>query len=207
MPFRGIKSHAGQPNLPGWYWSATTGGLIPYDSRLELANLILIDHDSEIRWIYAQPFQMMQRSRKHVPDFLLVGRDDSMIVVDVKPLERLNFRRNPEIFAWCRVMAETMGWKYQIMTEPDPCHLENVRFLAGYRRSGPYATVLLKELSDLAKPAMPFTSLCQHFSKAVGLDVASAKPYLFHALWTHLLAADFAKPLGPLTEVWTPEGA
>jgi hypothetical protein len=37
-------------------------------------------------------------------------------------------------FAWTRLVVEAQGWEYEVWSEPPPALLENVRFLAGYRR-------------------------------------------------------------------------
>jgi hypothetical protein len=37
-------------------------------------------------------------------------------------------------FAWTRRVVEARGWQYVVWSEPPPAELENVRFLAGYRR-------------------------------------------------------------------------
>jgi hypothetical protein len=41
--------------LPGWYWSATTSGHIVFESRLELARLLLADFDPNVVAIATQP--------------------------------------------------------------------------------------------------------------------------------------------------------
>ena len=40
VPWRSVRAHRGQRHLPGWYWSATTGGHVGYESRRELARLL-----------------------------------------------------------------------------------------------------------------------------------------------------------------------
>jgi len=40
------------------YWSATTGTHVVYESRLELARLLLADFDPAVVNILAQPFQL-----------------------------------------------------------------------------------------------------------------------------------------------------
>jgi hypothetical protein len=76
------------PGEPGWDWSATVGRLVLYESRLELARIMLADQDPEVAAIAAQPFQLtgpdQERVRRHVPDLLLVDRDGGVTVVDVK---------------------------------------------------------------------------------------------------------------------------
>ncbi len=78
-PGRVFRWRQGQAHYSGWYWSATTGGHVVYESRLELARLLLADFDPQVTAIAAQPFLVAApsqgRTRLHVPDFLLIGRD------------------------------------------------------------------------------------------------------------------------------------
>jgi hypothetical protein len=39
-PWRVFRSHRGQAHYSGWYWSATMGGHVVYESRLELASIL-----------------------------------------------------------------------------------------------------------------------------------------------------------------------
>ena len=79
MPWRPAAVPAGRPIIPGYYWSATTGGHVIYESRLELARLLVADFDPAVAAIAAQPFWLRARAggrvRRHVPDFLLVRAD------------------------------------------------------------------------------------------------------------------------------------
>ncbi|WP_424183589.1 hypothetical protein ACOBQX_16515 [Actinokineospora sp. G85] len=38
------------------------------------------------------------------------------------------------VFDWTRQAVESRGWRYEVWSEPPHAELENVRFLAGYRR-------------------------------------------------------------------------
>lgn len=55
LPVRRIRSAAGQRHYPGLFWSATTGGHVWYESRLELDRLWLADFDPDVVWIATQP--------------------------------------------------------------------------------------------------------------------------------------------------------
>jgi hypothetical protein len=55
-PWRTFRSHRSQRHYSGWYWSSTTGGHVVYESRLELARLLLADADRDVVAIAAQPF-------------------------------------------------------------------------------------------------------------------------------------------------------
>ena len=135
VPWRSVRSHRGQRHLPGWYWSATTGGHVVYESRLELARLLLADFDPDVVGIAAQPFLVRDADRRHVPDFLLRRADGSVLIVNVKPAERLGGRAVADALAWAgRVFAER-GWEHEVWSGADAQLLANVRFLAGYRRA------------------------------------------------------------------------
>ena len=139
-PWRTTRSARGQAHYPGCYWSATTGGHVIYESRLELARLLLADFDPDVTAIAAQPFllraQVSGRVRRHVPDFLLVHADRTVQVVNVKPAARLADPAVAEALAWPGELFEARGWGHEIWTGADPVLLANVRFLAGYRRPG-----------------------------------------------------------------------
>jgi hypothetical protein len=47
-PWRSGRSARGQVRYPGLCWSATTGGHVIYESRLELARLLLADFDPDV---------------------------------------------------------------------------------------------------------------------------------------------------------------
>ncbi|WP_258021521.1 TnsA-like heteromeric transposase endonuclease subunit [Streptomyces anatolicus] len=124
----------------GEYASATTGGQVVYENRLELARRLLADFDPSVCGIFAQPLRMVARVdgkvRSHVPDFLLVMRSGTVRVVNVKPASRL---QNPKValaLAWPGHLIVRHGWEYEIWSGADPTLLENIRLLAAYRHPG-----------------------------------------------------------------------
>src|SRR5947209_6549626 len=88
LPVREFRSYKGRLRYSGWYWSATTGGHVVYESRLELARILLADQDSTVVSIAAQPLLLEgfdgERTRRHVPDVMLGHADGTVTVVDVK---------------------------------------------------------------------------------------------------------------------------
>lgn len=124
----------------GKYSCATTGGHVVHESRLELARLLLADFDPAVQGIFAQPCWLAarigDRVRHHVPDFLLVMRSGTVRVVNVKPADRLQDPEIVEALAWPGELFRQHGWEYEIWSGAVPVLLENVRFLAGYRRPG-----------------------------------------------------------------------
>jgi hypothetical protein len=125
VPWRKTRSARGQAHYPGYFWSATTGGHVIYESRLELARLLLADFDRSVTAIAAQPFLLQARvagtARRHVPDFLLVHADKSVTVVSVKPARKLADPQTAEALAWPGRLIEDHGWQYELWSGPTRC--------------------------------------------------------------------------------------
>ena len=87
LPVREFRSYKGRRHYSGWYWSAGLGRLVVYESRLELARIMLADFDLAVAGLAAQPFLLAgadgSRIRRHVPGLLLAGADGGVTVVDV----------------------------------------------------------------------------------------------------------------------------
>jgi hypothetical protein len=136
-PWRTFRSYFGQRHYSGFYWSATERDHVIYESRLELANLMLADFDPTVHHIVAQPFQLSanvdEQQRRHIPDYLWAS-DEGPIVVDVVRTERMTHPPIVKLCAWTKKIVESMGWSYLVVNEPAAICIANVRFLAGYRR-------------------------------------------------------------------------
>ncbi|MFF3286926.1 hypothetical protein [Streptomyces sp. NPDC003023] len=55
-------------------------------------------------------------------------------MVKVKPADRLQDPKIAEAPAWPGALVEQHGWEYEVWSGADRVLLENVRFLAAYRR-------------------------------------------------------------------------
>jgi hypothetical protein len=138
-PVRQFRFYRGRRHYSGWYWSATMRRLIAYESRLELARIMLADFDPAVVGIAAQPFQLIGRdrtraNRRHVPDLLLQEASGLVRIVDVKPADRLDDPAATALFDWTAEALGARGWAFETWSGADPVVLDNVRFLAGYRR-------------------------------------------------------------------------
>jgi hypothetical protein len=138
LPVREFRWYKGRRHYSGWYWSATVGRLMAYESRLELARIMLADFDPLVTAIAAQPFRLAgpdrHRTRRHVPDILLGYAAGGVTVVDVKAPGN---RGDPEVRAvmgWTREVAGLRGWGFEEWYGADPGLLANVSFLAGWFR-------------------------------------------------------------------------
>ncbi len=198
-PWRRVRSVHGMLHHSGDYASATTGGQVVHESRLELARLLLADFDPQVCDIFAQPFRMMARIdgtvRTHVPDFLLVMRSGTVRVVNVKPASRLQDPKIAQALAWPGELIERHGWEYEIWSGADAVLLENIRFLAAYRHPGvvPAADVerAWQGVVDGQEMALAERRL------AGDRKPEEARPALMALLWAGKLTTDLA--VGPLS--------
>jgi len=192
VPWRSVRSHRGQRHLPGWYWSATTGGHLVYESRLELARLLLADFDPEVVGIAAQPFLVQDAERRHVPDFLLRRVDGSVVIVNVKPAEQLEVERVAQSLAWAGRVFCDRGWAHEVWSGADAQLLANVRFLAGYRREA-----VIEPMVETSAIWPAGTVLTIAAAEAAIRDAGMVDPrvVVLHLLWSGRLRADLRQPL------------
>lgn len=200
-PWRTFRWFQGQGHYPGAYWSATMRDHVVYESRLELARVLFADFDASVLQIIAQPFLLTSvvegRACNHVPDYLLVTKQGP-VIVDVKPRHRLARPQVASQFAWTREVVESRGWRFEVWSEPPQRVLENVRFLAGYRRDWLFRSELLEELRGTRLDGAAV-------GQAVGCLPRWPQPLvragLFHLMWTGELLVDLKVPLGSRTVI------
>jgi hypothetical protein len=203
-PWRIFRSYRGQPFYSGMYWSATMRMHVVYESRLELARLLLADLDRTIVTIVAQPFQLSARIdgriRRHVPDLLLRDGNGVGTVVDVKPAGLLAEPTVARTLAWAGELIEAHGWRFEVWSGCDGVLLTNVRFLAGYRRSWLFGEDLLNEV--LAAVGDGDTMATVERRLAHRLQARTVRPALLHLLWRSEITADLHQVLGGATTLW-----
>jgi hypothetical protein len=206
-PWRRFRWYFGQRHYSGTWWSATMADHVIYESRLELSRLLLADFDPSVRRMVAQPFMVTAtvdgRPRRHILDYLW-DTDDGPVVVDVVRQERLAHADVVLLCQWTREVVESLAWDYRVLSEPPSVRLENVRFLAGYRRNWLINSDALAEIRSSA-------------ANLIGLSIADAereflaRPHplvraaLMHLLWRHELAVDLDTPLSPSTVLEAPK--
>ncbi|MDN3243033.1 TnsA-like heteromeric transposase endonuclease subunit [Glycomyces tritici] len=207
VPVREFRWYKGRKHYSGWYWSSTTGGMVAYESLLELARILLADFDPDVCGIAAQPFQMAEstesKTRSHVPDLLLLHQDRTVTVVDVKPANRLDDPVVTAVFEWAGTLVRMRGWRFEVWTGVDAVLLANVRFLAGFRRPSVIDAALLGPLAEIAA-AQGTVGGVERVARSLG-PAAKVRPALLHLIWRGVFAADLAVPLSLETSIWLAE--
>jgi hypothetical protein len=202
LPVREFRWYKGRRHYSGWYWSATMRRMVAYESRLELARIMLADFDPSVVAIAAQPFRLSgldgDRVRHHVPDLLLVDRFGGVMVVDVKAPHKRDDAQVRAVMAWTRATVALRGWGFEEWYGAPRQVLSNVTFLAGYRRE----TVVDQSLVNEVRAAVGAGSAIANVVRTLGArGAARVRPVVLHLLWRGVLTADLTGPLDGLTVV------
>jgi hypothetical protein len=201
-PWRTFRWRRSQKHYSGWYWSATMGHLVGYESRLELARLVLADWDPDGVAVVSQPmllsFKCDDRARRHVPDFLLIHRSGPATVVNVKPPMRLADDDVRALFDAVGELCNGRGWRSEVWSGADAQVLENVRFLAGYRRPWLFNVADVERARNIAGAGGTLGSL---EAVCTSRGVCEARAVLLHLVWRSEILLDLSAPIECLTEV------
>lgn len=194
-PWRMFRWHRGQAHYSGWYWAATMTRHVVYESRLELARLLLADFDREVTAIAAQPFCVSGcvdgRDRTHVPDFLLMDRAGLVTVVNVKPADRLADGKVSEALAWAGAVFGERSWRHEIWTGTSEVLLSNVRFLAAYRNPARVDPGLVSAVATRVETPMRLAEIERAWPRR-GDEVRAAA---LHLVWRGAVRTDLSVPL------------
>jgi hypothetical protein len=204
-PVRRIPHYRGSAHTPGEYWSATTGGLIAYESFLESKWMMLLDFDPDIVAFCGQPFTFdgvdTVGAFTHTPDLFARRADGGGLLLDVKNPNEIG---KPDVVLQARrttAVCERIGWQYRMVGEPDRQPMANIAWLAGFRRPLHAGAELIAPLLGLAAQPVSLAELLR-FQPVPEL----ARPVVFYLLWHHRLTFDLQQPLRETTVLHTAPG-
>ena len=203
QPVRAFRFGKGLRSFAGWWYFATSGVHVGFESWLERDHLMLMDFDPRVRAVSSQPFCLCWRdeqgnARRHVPDFFVRRVDGTGVVVDVRPDDRIP-DRDAGVFAVTGSACAAAGWEFRRVGDLDPVLVANVRWLSRYRHS----RCLVPEIAE---------ALLGVFADGGGLFAVAGRagdrlrvlPVLFHLMWRGELVANLTGgPLGAETIVRT----
>lgn len=202
LPWRGFSSYRGQSSFSGWWWSATTGAHVGFESWLERDQLMLLDLDPSVVGIVSQPFRLSWRDgtgarRRHVPDYFARLADGSGLVLDVRADDRIE-ERDVAAFEVTRLACEQVGWRFRRVGSVGPTLLGNVRWLAGYRHPRHARIVEVDAAREVFGTGTPLGEGARRLG-----DPVQVLPGLYHWLWCgRLHVADVEQvALSPATTV------
>ncbi|WP_399926679.1 TnsA-like heteromeric transposase endonuclease subunit [Streptomyces kanamyceticus] len=98
---------------------------------------MLLEFTPEVIELLSQPLWLSWEAKRgkrvsHAPDYFARFEDGRGLVVDCRPLNRIDARSAAK-FAATRSACEAAGWGYRVVGEGDPIRMANVRWLARYR--------------------------------------------------------------------------
>jgi hypothetical protein len=159
-PWRTFPWYLGQRNYSGLYWCATERSHVGYESRLELARLMVADFDPTVKRIASQPFWLNAVidgvPLRRVPDYLACT-DTVPLVTDVTRPVNLTNPDKVRMFEMTRRVVEARGWLYELATEQPRVEFTNIRFLSGYRRPGLFQPEVLEAVRQAGSIASDAT--------------------------------------------------
>lgn len=204
-PVREFAWSRSQRHWPGWWWSATSGRHVGYESWLERDQVMLLDFDPAVTGFASQPFWLRwiserrnrRHERRHAPDFFARLADGTGVVVDGRADDRIEPADVAAFAATARACA-MVGWQFRRVGAPDPVRVANVRWLSRYRhpRCGARGEVVERLLEVCEEPIGLFAA-----ASAVG-DRLAVLPVLYHLMWRQILVADLdGEALHPATVI------
>ncbi|WP_324199142.1 TnsA-like heteromeric transposase endonuclease subunit [Nocardia amamiensis] len=199
-PVRSFSSYRGQTNFSGWYWSATLGRRVGFESWVERDHLVALDFDPSVSDVVSQPFTLLwdsggRRSRRHTPDFLVRLDSGHTLVLDSRPFERIK-DRDREAFTATAQACGDVGWEYAVWDRLDPVLTANPRWLGRYRHPRCFDERVARELLRVfARPQELIDG-----AEAAG-DPLGTLPVLYHLMWRRWLLADLSLVLSHRTLV------
>ena len=157
------------------------------------------DFDPEVTGIASQPFWSRRRRdgrvRRHAPDFLVIGRDGGVRVVNVKPADQLKVPKVADALAWAGEVFAAQGWQHEIWSGAEPVFLANVRFLAGYRFADRVEASIAEVIARDAPSGATIGELEQGWPDRAG----DARAAVLHLLWRGVFRTGLMVPLSAAT--------
>jgi hypothetical protein len=190
LPVRSFGSFQGQRSFQGWWWFATTGKHVGFESWAERDAVMLLDFDPDVVAVSSQPFCLrwaaQPRGRRHVPDFFARLAGGSALVIDVRPDELVG--ADAEVFAATQRACAAVGWGYRRVGVADAVLAANVRWLSGFRHRRCMNTVTGRALVRRVAAGPVTVAGLAGFAG----DRVAVLPVLYHLLWRGVLEADLA---------------
>lgn len=202
-PLRPFSSRKGRRTAPGWWWSATTGGLVHYGSGAMRLHLMLLDRDPRVQGLASRPLELRWRVpgavRTHAPQLMLRLADGQGVLADCTAGRELS-QRQRSLAAAVGEVCVAVRWRYWVLGPVDPVYRRNVTWLAGFRHPRYRGS---ERLAAALRESFAGRTPLGEGVRRTG-DPMVVLPALFHALWAGRLSADLGAPMHERMPVWAP---
>lgn len=95
--------------------------MVHCESSLERDYVRLADFDPKVVDIIYQPlvinYLYKNRKRKYYPDFKVIKKDGTVLIIEVKPFSKINKPENVVKFLVGKLYCEKFGWDFHVVTE------------------------------------------------------------------------------------------
>jgi len=162
-----------------------------------------LDFGGDALQVSSNPFWLLWPKgsvpKRHAPDFFVRRRDGSVLVVDVKPEERISDRDRIQ-HSRTREVCNELGWSYEEFTKIDVAVDRNLRLLRGYHHSrfAPAADIRAAIAAQVGlgrTQAIPLADLIGAVSECTDASDEEVICSIYHMLWRGDLHTDLANPL------------
>jgi hypothetical protein len=201
-PVRRFSWRRRQRHRPGLQFMVSTGRLHGFESLEERSLLLALDFTGAVEEVLGQPFRLRFEAvggegGEHIPDFLVVFRDGSRWVFDVRPAGLVR-DEDAVRFAAAAEAALEAGWRYSVVAGWRPHVLTGIDALSAQRRELEDRLGLQPLLvKAVAAGPVPFGEAVA----ATPLPVV-ARAHALHLLWRRRLGIDLSCPVGDASLVW-----
>ncbi|MCV7001167.1 TnsA-like heteromeric transposase endonuclease subunit [Mycolicibacterium alvei] len=197
-PIRVFPAYRGRRSHQGRYWFSRSSSHVHFESRFEMTALMVLDFQGEAIAVSSNPFWLLwprgAKPVRHAPDFFVRRRDGSVLIVDVKPAERIT-DKDREQHDLTRQCCTEIGWEYEEFTSITTPVERNLRVLSGYHhpRFAPAEsarTLIVSRVREAGDHGVRLAALIDAAGAATGLPDDQLLCAVYHMLWTAQLHID-----------------
>lgn len=134
-PARSFPAWPRKRHYSGLLWMELSGRHVAFESLAERSCLIELDRTPGVVAVSSQPMWIKwarQPVGEHAPDYFVRLADGSGLVIDVRPLERVDDEARVQ-FGRTAVVCRDQGWGYRVYAPESKVRDANLRFLMRYR--------------------------------------------------------------------------
>ncbi|NOQ61991.1 TnsA-like heteromeric transposase endonuclease subunit [Mycolicibacterium fortuitum] len=202
-PIRTFPAYRGRRSHQGRYWFSRSQSHVRFESRFEMTALMVLDFQGNATAVSSNPFWLLwphgTTPARHVPDFFVRRRDGSVLIVDVKPAERITDKDRVQ-HDRTRVICSELGWDYNEFTMMDVVVERNLRLLSGYRHPrfappGELGTLIAAQVHAAGKHGLGLPELVDAATRSAELADERVLCAVYHMLWNGQIRVNLNDPL------------